>query len=108
MKNEQQWHRTLNSLSNMQMAAGHKSYELFRRCEAITEQLNPNLPTVIFDALLLEHAKNLEKYNDTWHLYCSLGEMARAAAYSPFSYTWTRSDGTTCEGVCEPNKGQVA
>lgn len=108
MKNEQQWHRTLNSLSNMQLAAGRKSNELFRRCEEIAEQLKPNLPTVIFDALLLEHAKILEKHNDTWHLYLSLGEMVQAAANSPFSYTWTRSDGTTCEGVWEPNKEHVA
>lgn len=108
MKTEQQWLRTTRSLSNLEIAALRKSFEYQRRHGKLVEYLNVEMPSKIFWLIHSEILKVYAQHEATWALYNNFGEKLSAALKEPFSYTWTRSDGATCEGVCGPNKEQVA
>lgn len=108
MKNEQQWFRATSSLSNLEIAALRKNLEYQERHSSLVEYLNAKMPSKIFQLIHSEILKVYAQHEATWALYNNLSEKLSAAFKEPFSYTWTRSDGALCEGVCEPNKEHVA
>lgn len=105
MKTEQQWFRTTSSLSNLQIAALRKNWEYQERHCNLVEYLDAKMPNKIFYLIHGEILKVYAQHEATWALYLALDEKLSAALKEPFSYTWTRSDGATCEGVCEPLSG---
>ena len=105
MKTEQQWLRTTRSLRKLEVAALNKSLEYKGRHGKLVEYLNVEMPSKIFKLIYSEILKVYAQHAATWALYNNFGEKLSAALKEPFSYTWTRSDGATCEGVCEPISG---